>query len=108
MRTIDPLPLEVAEAVKTLGESIRTARVRRDMRQDELAAKCRISRKTLYNIENGLPGIALGHLFSVLWVLNLLDTAKHLADPEQDEHGKILEAARQKQRVREALPDNDF
>lgn len=108
MRTPENLPLEVADTVKQLGEHIRMARVRRQMRQDELADKCSISRKTLYNIENGLPGIAIGHIFSVLWALNLLDSAKALADPDADEHGKILEAARLKQRVRDAEPDNDF
>ena len=108
MRISEPIPFEVADALKQLGEHIRIARVRRQMRQDELADKCRISRKTLYNIENGSPGIAIGHLFSVLWALNLLDEAKCLAHPDQDEHGKILEAAQRKQRVRDTGPDNDF
>ena len=104
----EPVPFEVFDTLKQLGEHIRIARVRRQMRQDELADKCRISRKTLYNIENGSPGIAIGHLFSVLWALNLLDEAKRLANPDNDEHGKILEAAQRKQRVRDPEPDNDF
>ncbi|MEI8030593.1 MAG: helix-turn-helix transcriptional regulator [Comamonadaceae bacterium] len=105
----EPLPFEVSEVVKQLGENIRLARVRRRMRQDELAEKCRISRKTLYAIENGFPGIAIGTIFSVLWALGLLDSAKVLAAPDQDEHGRILEAAQQKQRVRDPVKvDNDF
>ena len=108
MRTPEPIPFEVADTLKQLGEHIRIARMRRQMRQDELADKCRISRKSLYNIESGSPGIAIGHLFSVLWALNLLDEAKSLANPDNDEHGKILEAAQRKQRVREHEPDNDF
>lgn len=31
-----------------------------------------------------------------------------VADPDTDEHGKILEAARRPQRVRVSTPDNDF
>lgn len=109
MLKIEKTPFEVAEAVKILGEHIRVARVRRRIRQEELAQKCCISRKTLYGIEKGLPGIAIGHIFSVLWCMGLLDTAQGLAAPEHDEHGKILEAAQRKQRVRDSSDiNNDF
>jgi transcriptional regulator with XRE-family HTH domain len=105
----ETIPFEVSEVVKKLGENIRLARVRRRMRQEELAEKCRISRKTLYSIETGFPGIGIGTIFSVLWTLGLLDSAKLLAAPDQDEHGRILEAAQQKQRVRDPVKvDNDF
>lgn len=102
-------PFEVAEAVKTLGENIRIARIRRRMKQEELAQKCGITRKTLYGIEKGLPGVGIGQIFSVLWVMGLLDPVKELAEPDTDEHGKILEAARQSKRVRDPpAEDNDF
>ena len=103
------VPFEVGEAVRTLGENIRVARIRRRMKQEDLAQKCSITRKTLYGIEKGLPGVGIGQVFSVLWVMGLLDSVKELADPDNDEHGKILEAARQKKRVRDApAEDNDF
>ena len=45
----------------------------------------------------------------MLWKLGLLSTAAALADPDNDEHGRILEAARRPQRVRQsAAIDNDF
>lgn len=105
-----PLPFEVRNAVKGLGDRIRIARIRRRMSQDELADACGIGRRTLYRIESGGAGIAVGHIFAVLWKLGLLNTASALADPDQDEHGKILEAARLPQRVRSgaAAVDNDF
>ena len=103
------LPLEVATAVKQLGENIRLARVRRQMSQDELAEACQITRKTLYALENGKSGATVGTAFSVLWKLGLLGTATALANPEADEHGKILEAARRPKRVRPVTEnDNDF
>lgn len=109
MRAIETVPLEVEQAVQRLGKNIRLARVRRRMSQDELARACQIARKTLYAIETGAPGIAVGTLFSVLWALGLLASADRLADPDQDEHGKILEAARQPERVRHSpAVDNDF
>lgn len=109
MTMAEPVVFEVSEAVKKLGEHIRVARVRRLIRQDELAKKCGMSRKTLYAIEKGSPGIAVGRIFSVLWALGLLDSANSLAAPEQDEHGKILEAAQRKKRVRDpVINDDDF
>lgn len=109
MTIIEPVVFEVTESLKKLGEHIRVARVRRLIRQEELAQKCGMSRKTLYAIEKGAPGIAVGRVFSVLWALGLLDSANSLASPEQDEHGKILEAAQRKQRVRDlVINDDDF
>ena len=83
--------------------------MRRRMTQDELAQACGITRKTLYALEKGSPGASIGTTFSVLWKLGLLGTTAALADPEEDEHGRILEAARRPQRVRSPVDhDNDF
>jgi DNA-binding XRE family transcriptional regulator len=103
------LPLEVTAAVQRLGENVRLARVRRRLSQDELAQACGITRKTLYALEKGVPGTTVATAFAVLWKLGLLGTAVALADPDADEHGKILEAARRPQRVRNPVDsDNDF
>lgn len=103
-----PLPVEVQQSVRQLGEHIRTARLRRLLSTEELAQACGIGRRTLYRIENGEPGVAVGTLLAILWKLGLLDTVRAVADPDTDEHGKILEAARRPQRVRASAPDNDF
>ena len=109
MATKIALPLEVTTAVKQLGENIRLARVRRRMSQDELAEACKITRKTLYALEHGKSGATVATVFSVLWKLGLLGTANALANPDADEHGKILEAGRRSKRVRQATDnDNDF
>lgn len=105
-----PLPFEVRGAVSSLGERIRIARIRRRMSQEELAMACDISRRTLYRIESGEAGIAVGNIFTVLWKLGLLESTSMVADPNLDEHGKILESARMPQRVRSRTVaiDNDF
>jgi len=109
MLNLKSTPFEVSEVLKTLGENIRVARIRRGLQQEDVAQKCGIARRTLYGIEKGSSGVAVGHLMTVLWSLGLLDSAKRVASPDEDEHGKILEAAQQKQRVREKAPvDNDF
>jgi len=111
MLKVTSTSFEVARAIEGLGERIRLARVRRRMSQDELAKACQIARRTLYGMESGAPGIAIGHVYAVLWTLGLLSTANSIADPDADEHGKTLDAARQAQRVRHprVKPDqNDF
>ena len=100
--------MEVQQSVLRLGEHIRTARLRRQLSTEALAQACGIGRRTLYRIENGEPGVAVGTLLAILWKLGLLDTVGAVADPDTDEHGKILEAARRPQRVRASTPDNDF
>lgn len=103
-----PLPLEVLQSTELLGERVRVARLRRRLSMDDLAKACGIGRRTLYRIENGEPGVALGSMLAVLWKLGLLDTVRAVADPDGDEHGKVLEAARRPQRVRTPASDNDF
>lgn len=106
---ISALSLDVTKAILHLGENIRVARIRRRVSQEELAQACDITRKTLYALEKGSPGTTLGTTFAVLWKLGLLDTSAALANPDNDEHGKILEAARRPKRARPpASSDNDF
>ncbi|MBA3546620.1 MAG: helix-turn-helix domain-containing protein [Nannocystis sp.] len=103
------LPFEVRQAIVKLGENLRTARIRRQMSKEDLATAAQISRKTLYALEKGAPGVSMGTLVSVLWALGLLDTATAVADPDTDEHGRILEAARRPKRVGSpSSTDNDF
>ena len=102
-------PLEVTTAVQRLGQNVGLARVRRRQTQEELAQACGITRKTLYALEKGAPGATIATASTVLWKLSLLNTAAALADPDADEHGKILEAARRPKRVRNPVgSDNDF
>jgi DNA-binding XRE family transcriptional regulator len=103
------LPLEVTESLVTLGQRIKKARIRRRISQEQLAHACRIARRTLFSIESGAPGIAIGNIYTVLWKLGMLSSTRTVADPDTDEHGKILEAARLGKRVRRpSEPDNDF
>lgn len=103
-----PLPFEVTQTIRELGMHVRTARKRRRMQQADLARKAGVGEKTLRRLEKGEDGVSLGHVLSVLWALGLLQTAKALANPGTDEHGKTLELARLPARVRNTAPDNDF
>jgi len=111
MKHNEPIPFAVAEQIRELGHRVRLARLRRRLDQAELAKTCHIARTTLQRLERGSPAVAVGSLYTVLWTLGLLPTAAGTADPDADEHGKTLDAARQPQRARgtRAPPDeNDF
>ncbi|MEY2660272.1 MAG: hypothetical protein RLZZ123_1444 [Pseudomonadota bacterium] len=103
-----PPPYEVTQTIQDLGLNLRIARKRRRMLQGELARKAGVSEKTIRRLEKGDDGVSVGHVLSVLWALGLLTTARGLAHPETDDHGKTLELARLPQRVRIAAPNNDF
>jgi hypothetical protein len=106
--TYPTLPFEVQQGLRKLGADLKTARLRRRLGQDELASTAGVSAKTLRRIENGDGGVAVGSVMAVLWGLGLLPSMQAVANPDQDEHGKILEQSRLPQRVRSGAPDNDF
>ena len=108
-RFSEPLPREVRTCLADLGLRVKTARVRRGLSTADFAQACGIGRRSLYRIETGEPGVALGTFLSVLWKLGLLESVQGVANPDDDEHGKILEAARRPERVRsQVAQDNDF
>jgi len=57
--------------LKNLGEHIQLARLRRRLGTEQIAERTGISRKTVYNIEQGSPTVAIGSYLQVLFVLGL-------------------------------------
>lgn len=104
-------PSQVMEQVDQLGQRIRLARIRRGWSVAELAEKAGINRNTLTALELGRPGTAVGVSFTVLWALGLDTSLNAVADPDNDLHGKALEASRRPTRVgkpRKQTDDYDF
>ena len=54
-----------------LVEHIQLARLRRKFSAEQVAERAGISRKTVYNIEQGVPTVAIGSYLQVLFVLGL-------------------------------------
>ncbi len=105
------IPLQTIEGVVQLGQRIRVARIRRGWSGAELASKAGINRNTLTALELGKPGTAVGVAFTVLWALGLDKSLDAVADPDDDLHGKALEASRRPKRAgkaRKASDDYDF
>jgi transcriptional regulator with XRE-family HTH domain len=57
--------------LKVLGEQIQLARLRRKFSAEQVAERAGISRKTVSNIEQGVPTVAIGGYLQVLFVLGL-------------------------------------
>jgi transcriptional regulator with XRE-family HTH domain len=69
--------------LEQLGENIKLARKRRKLTTTQVAERADIARSTLYLIESGNPGVAMGAYFNVLRVLGLQeDFLKLAADDE--------------------------
>ena len=62
-----------------VGENIKLARKRRKLTTMQVSERASITRKTLYEIENGNPKVAFGSYFNVLRVLGLQDDFLNLA-----------------------------
>jgi transcriptional regulator with XRE-family HTH domain len=57
--------------LKELGEQIQLARLRRKFSAEQIAERSGVGRKTVYNIEQGSPTVAIGSYLQVLFVLGL-------------------------------------
>jgi DNA-binding XRE family transcriptional regulator len=57
--------------LKELGEQIQLARLRRRFSAAQIAERTGMGRKTVYNIEQGSPSVAIGNYLQVLFVLGL-------------------------------------
>lgn len=60
-----------ARILEELAENIKLARLRRKLSAEQVAERAGISRKTLYNIEQGSQGVSIGNFIQVLLVLGL-------------------------------------
>ena len=59
------------QVLNELGAHIQLARLRRKFSAEQIAERAGISRKTVYNIEQGVPTVAIGSYLQVLFVLGL-------------------------------------
>ena len=60
--------------LKTLGEQIKLARLRRDLSAELVAERAGISRSSLWKVESGNPAVAMGIYAAVLHALGNMDS----------------------------------
>ena len=59
--------------LKTMGEQIKLARLRRDLSAELVAERAGISRASLWKVESGNPAVAIGIYAAVLHALGNMD-----------------------------------
>jgi len=88
--SFDLIPDNVPAMLRALGARLRAARLRRGLRQQDVAEKLGFSRDTVNAIEHGSMTTSIGAYFSVLWVYGLQREVELLADPGLDREGAAL------------------
>lgn len=113
MSTRNPLiaspPFAVENALKKIGASLRTARVRRGLTRQQMADKIGTGLRAVMDAEGGKPSTGIAVYAALLWALGLLSDFENLADPTRDAEGQALARSREKIRGRAGGGlDNDF
>lgn len=78
--------------LKTMGEQIKLARLRRNLSAELVAQRAGISRASLWKVESGNPAVAMGNYAAVLHALNNMDKDL-LMVAKDDELGRRLQDA---------------
>lgn len=81
-RSINLLP-GLKRILRDLGERLKVARLRRRYSAETVAQRAGITRRTLYRVELGDPGVSLGNYARVLQVLRLEQDLILLAADDQ-------------------------
>lgn len=107
VHTAPPFPVE--QSLRTLGERLRTARLRRNLPLTAAAAKIGTGVRAVRDAENGRATTSIGTYWALLWAYDLLGPAGELAYPANDVEGLALETKRQRASGRSTRAlDNDF
>src|SRR5579871_992441 len=96
-----------AQAIMRLGSRIRIARLRRKLRQEDLARQIGRTRATVIAIEQGSATTEIGAYVCALWTLGLLRELDLVADPGLDRDGQALSFSAADKRVRLRRPLNN-
>ena len=78
------------EILKTMGEQIKLARLRRNLPVELVAERAGISRASLWKVESGSPAVAMGIYAAVLHALNNMDKDLLLV-ARDDEMGRKMQ-----------------
>jgi transcriptional regulator with XRE-family HTH domain len=102
-------PYPVQQSVTGLGKNLRTARLRRNLSIEDVAAKIGTNRRVVADAEKGKPSTGIAIYVALLWAYDLVGQLDDVANPLKDREGIALSRKRERLHAakREAL-DNDF
>jgi transcriptional regulator with XRE-family HTH domain len=81
---LSTMPPAAVRALKSLGENLAIARLRRRESQRAWAKRLGISVPTLIRMERGDPGVGAGIYVTALWLIGRTDALAELAAPAAD------------------------
>lgn len=92
------LPRKLEQKMRTVGEQIKLARLRRNLSVAQVAERATCSPLTVARVEKGSPTVSMGIYLRVLYALQLDDDILLLAN--KDEMGRALQDLSLKHRER--------
>jgi transcriptional regulator with XRE-family HTH domain len=81
---------QTQDILRTMGEQIKMARLRRRISTELVAERAGVSRSTLWAVENGSPSVSIGIYAAVLHALSGMDKELLLV-AKDDELGRKLQ-----------------
>lgn len=102
-------PHPVEQALRRLGSNLRSARLARNLKLDQVAEKIGTGTRAVAAAEKGRPGTAVAVYLALLWTYDLMGPVSQLADPAADAVGLASTVRRQRARASTSTDlDNDF
>lgn len=92
-------PYQVEQALKELGANLRTARLRRNLRLQDVAEKIGVDRHVVSAAEKGKPSTGIVTYAAMLWTFGLIHQLPEVADPDRDTEGKTLVRSQERTRA---------
>jgi transcriptional regulator with XRE-family HTH domain len=87
-QTLLTMPPAAIQAMRSLGENLAIARVRRRESQRAWSKRLGVSVPTLIRMERGDPGVGAGIYATALWLMGRVNALPDLAAPAND-HGAL-------------------
>ncbi|MEJ0041742.1 MAG: helix-turn-helix transcriptional regulator [Rhizomicrobium sp.] len=95
--------------VRTLGQNLRAARLRRNMSIEDVAKRIGVSRFAVADAEMGKPSTGVAVYAALLWSYRMLDQLTEIASTTNDKEGATLAHTRERARApRQSTLNNDF
>jgi transcriptional regulator with XRE-family HTH domain len=102
-------PFQVEQSLHRLGANLKTARLRRNLTLETVAAKIGTNRRVIADAENGKSSTGIAVYAALLWAYGLLPQLDDVAAPERDSEGLTLASLRERSRARKGKGlDDDF
>nr|MBF0223199.1 helix-turn-helix domain-containing protein [Desulfobulbaceae bacterium] len=97
MTTFSP-STTTTQLLQTIGDNLRTARIRRRKSLSDAAQMVGVSKSSIERMEKGDPSVKIGVYLAAAEVYQIEDTI-NFADPAKDTIGQALERQRQPKRI---------